>query len=123
MSKTEIITKIIESKDNKLNIKIKLCNSEEEPINSNKTEETLFKSESVDLNKINKIQEINNNNKDLNNKKEKEKKVKFLEPEFVHIIEVESYKKFNEENTSKDPFFVDETKENKTKVMCSCFIF
>ena len=33
----------------------------------------------------------------------KQKKVAFL-PNFVTIIDVESYKKFNEENTCKDPF-------------------
>ena len=32
------------------------------------------------------------------------KKVSFLKPNFVTIIDVESYKKFNEENTCKDPF-------------------
>ena len=45
-----------------------------------------------------------------------------MEPQFVEIILVESYKKFNEENTSKDPFDKDEN-ENKTKLMCSCFIY
>jgi hypothetical protein len=34
----------------------------------------------------------------------KGKKVSFLEPNFVTIIDVESYKQFNIENTSKDPF-------------------
>jgi hypothetical protein len=34
----------------------------------------------------------------------KTKKVSFLTPNFITIIDVESYKKFNEENTSKDPF-------------------
>ena len=58
-----------------------------------------------------------------NNKTKKDKKVvKFKEPTFVQVIYVESYKKFNEENTSKDPY--DPTnKPDKTKVMCSCFIF
>ena len=131
MSKAENMEEKIDSKGKKLNIKINLCQSEEDPINSNKTEESLFneKSESVDLNKINKKKEINNiNNKKLEidgggKEKEKEKKVKFLEPEFVQIIEVESYKKYNVENTSKDPYFADEKKENKANVMCSCFIF
>ena len=42
---------------------------------------------------------INNNKKKNNNKR-----VSFLEPNFVSIINVESYKKYNEENTCKDPF-------------------
>ena len=32
------------------------------------------------------------------------KKVTFQKPNFITIIDVESYKKFNEENTCKDPF-------------------
>ena len=59
------------------------------------------------------------------------KKVSFQEPEFVTIIDVESYKKYNEENTSKDPFD-DLLKNNNNngkkekdneKVVCSCFVF
>ena len=34
----------------------------------------------------------------------KGKKVTFQKPNFITIIDVESYKKFNEENTCKDPF-------------------
>ena len=41
-------------------------------------------------------------NKEL--KDGKAKKVTFLTPNFITIIDVESYKKFNEENTCKDPF-------------------
>ena len=65
-----------------------------------------------------------------NNKTKKEKKVvKFQEPTFVQVIYVESYKKFNEENTSKDPFDdsnsenVNKGKEDKEKVLCSCLVF
>ena len=50
------------------------------------------------------------------------KKVKFLEPNFVRIIEVESYKKFNEENTSKDPFDFAKQIEGKENVLCSCLV-
>ena len=59
------------------------------------------------------------------------KKVTFLKPEFVTIIDVESYKKYNEENTYKDPFedidnnniINNEDKENgKENVMCTCII-
>ena len=39
-----------------------------------------------------------------NDNKKENKRVTFLEPEFLTIIDVESYKKFNEENTCKDPF-------------------
>ena len=97
----------------------------------------------------------------LNNKMEKspiknnnkQKKVTFLKHNFVTIIDVESYKKYNEENTSKDPFddlqFVKninninnininininnnninnkknekEGDENKVRLNCTCFIF
>ena len=59
-------------------------------------------------------------------KKEK-KRVKFLQPIFINIIEVESYKKFNEENTCKDPYeYSNESNnrnDNKEYVMCSCFVF
>ena len=66
-----------------------------------------------------------NKDKNENRKRKKKKEVKFMEPQFVEIINVESYKKFNEENTSKDPYDKDENdkKENKSKLMCSCFIF
>ena len=72
-----------------------------------------------------------------NNKSGKQKKV-FFPPDFVTIIDVESYKKFNEENTCKDPFdnldllnanININTKNNqdepdgKARVLCSCLIF
>ena len=59
-------------------------------------------------------------------------------PNFVTIIDVESYKKFNAENTCKDPFENmeivnghiniknnndDDEADGKTKVLCSCFIY
>ena len=46
-------------------------------------------------------------NVDMNNSdtiKKNKKNVKFQYPNFVETIEVESYKKFNSENTYKDPF-------------------
>ena len=70
----------------------------------------------------------------------KEKKVSFSK-NFVTIIDVESYKKFNEENTCKDPFedmeFLEkinngliklddeeeEESDGKARVNCSCFIY
>jgi hypothetical protein len=69
------------------------------------------------------------------------KKVSFLEPSFIITIDVESYKKYNEENTYKDPFEdieivnnikIDhiepqtngnETENGKESVHCSCSIF
>ena len=124
MSKTEQAENIIiEPIGKKITININLLQSEDEPIIASKTQDTCIneKNESVDLNKINKLKENNINLENI--VKEKEKKVKFLEPEFVQIIEVESYKKYNMENTCKDPFFPDDKKEEKTKFMCSCFIF
>ncbi len=124
MSKTEQAENIIiEPIGKKVTININLLQSEDEPIIASKTQDTCIneKNESVDLNKINKLKENNINLENI--EKEKEKKVKFLEPEFVQIIEVESYKKYNMENTCKDPFFPDDKKEEKTKFMCSCFIF
>ena len=124
MSKTEQAKNIIiEPIGKKITININLLQSEDEPIIASKTQDTCIneKNESVDLNKINKLKENNINLENI--EKEKEKKVKFLEPEFVQIIEVESYKKYNMENTCKDPFFPDDKKEEKTKFMCSCFIF
>ena len=63
-----------------------------------------------------------------------QKKVVFP-PNFVTIIDVESYKKFNEENTCKDPFEnmeiingrininnYDEESDGKARVLCSCLI-
>ena len=65
----------------------------------------------------------------------KQKKVAFL-PNFVTIIDVESYKKFNEENTCKDPFENmeiinghiniknnDDEADGKARVLCSCVIY
>ena len=65
----------------------------------------------------------------------KPKKVAFL-PNYVTIIDVESYKKFNAENTCKDPFENmeiinghiniknnDDDEDGKTRVLCSCSIY
>ena len=72
-----------------------------------------------------KNKEINMLKSEINKiSKNKNKKVKFLTPQFVEIIDVESYKKYNEINTSKDPYDNnnENKKENKTKLICSCFI-
>ena len=85
------------------------------------TKKTLKRSNSIKLYKKHKkekeenINEYNDNTKNIKNnqnlfkgperkKSENVKKVKFLEPNFLTIIDVESYKKFNAENTCKDPF-------------------
>ena len=75
---------------------------------------------------------INTNKKNSNLKNEKKiRKVSFQEPNFVTIIDVESYKKYNEANTYKDPYD-DLLKNNNNngkkdneneKVVCSCFVF
>ena len=121
-------------------LKTKFQQLDDEAINLNKTEESLLNDKNSpeniynQKNSMNKTEIINKgikNNNILkleeklikNNKTKKEKKVvKFQEPTFVQVIYVESYKKFNEENTSKDPYDPTE-KTDKTKVMCSCFIF
>jgi hypothetical protein len=74
-------------------------------------------------------------NNDEKRNKSTQKKVSFC-PDFVTIIDVESYKKFNEENTCKDPFddmeflngklnlnIKDEEEDGKAKVQCSCSVF
>ena len=76
---------------------------------------TLKRSNSIKLYKKHKKEREENNIKNIKNnenlfkgpdrkKSENIKKVKFLEPNFLTIIDVESYKKFNAENTCKDPF-------------------
>ena len=87
-------------------------------------------------NKIEPMTEEKKINKNDNNKNGK--KVTFLKTNFVTIIDVESYKKFNQENTSKDPYDElvnnnnninnnkDDNEKNdngKEKVVCSCFIY
>ena len=83
---------------------------------------------------IYKIEDSNSGTKRTS--KNNNKKVVFL-PNFLTIIDVESYKKFNEENTCKDPFenieilnghinFIkkdDDESDGKARVQCSCDIF
>ena len=98
------------------------------------------RSKSVDIykkrNKEKKLKnDINNNcpndnsNIDNNNNK-KNKKVTFKNPEYLTIINVESYKQYNIENTAKDPFYDNDNNDNnekkkreKDKVVCSCLAF
>ena len=98
---------------------------EREMKNNNKSNKNDNNQNAVE-NNINKMNDNYNNNQKiliLN------KRVKFLEPQFVTIIDVESYKKYNEENTCKDPykdFFNDNDNKNKNnekaKAVCSCSI-
>ena len=109
MSKTEILT-------------INSCQISEGRIPINYTDLNKTK-ESSHSDKNNQNEYIDNKyfNKDI--RKEKMiKKVKFMEPSFVNIIEVESYKKFNQENTNKDPFYDTNKNDDKANVVCSCFI-
>jgi hypothetical protein len=57
------------------------------------------------------------------------KKVTFLKSQFVTIIDVESYKQYNQENTCKDPYEginnnldSDKNVNGNERVVCSCFI-
>ena len=114
--------------------KFKFFQQEYGKINLNKTEESIPNSERNDsfdfyelTNKNNyykkkdKINILNILKKEENKKK---KKVKFMEPIFVDIIEIESFKKFNEENTHKEQFnYYIDGNEDKENVLCSCYIF
>ena len=107
----------------------KIYGHKNSPINLDKTEESLSNNEmneSINLYKKDSTKSSDEN--EIVNIK-KSKKVRFLEPEFIKVIFVESYKKYNEENTSKDPFDdnndlenVNKGKEDKEKVLCSCII-
>ena len=107
----------------------KIYGHKNSPINLDKTEESLSNNEmNESINLYKKDSTKNSDQNEIVNIK-KLKKVKFLEPVFVKVIFVESYKKYNEENTSKDPFDdnndlenVNKGKEDKEKVLCSCII-
>ena len=115
-----------------------------EQINENENENCILhhkfhRSNSVDIYKKHKLKKNNkiNKNENIYEYFRKDKKVSFLKPEFVTIIEVESYKKYNELNTIKDPYaeffknmgknntnnVKNEQKENgKESINCSCHI-
>ena len=126
-------------------------------MNENEIEEfvpfnRLKRSNSVDIYKKRKEKKLKNNQENNDNiiiendKSEfkngkKIKRVTFLKPKFVTIIDVESYKKFNMENTSKDPIEYllnnnninannnnkindnNKNENDKERVVCSCYIF
>jgi hypothetical protein len=114
---------------------------EKEKENKNKKESKKESTKNIKINNSN----IYNISENVNTRKSskslkngKEKKVSFSK-NFVTIIDVESYKKFNEENTCKDPFedleFLEKIKngvirldeeeepDGKARVNCSCFIY
>jgi len=110
-----------------------------EQINENILHHKFHRSNSVDIYKKHKLKKNNkiNKNENIYEYFRKDKKVSFLKPEFVTIIEVESYKKYNELNTIKDPYaeffknmgknntnnVKNEQKENgKESINCSCHI-
>ena len=114
-----------------------------EQINENEDENYILhhkfhRSNSVDIYKKHKMKKSNkaNKNDEIYECFRKNKKVSFLKPQFITIIEVESYKKYNELNTIKDPYaeifqnmgknnnnINNEKKENgKESINCSCFI-
>ena len=74
------------------------------------------------------INKKSNNQNVKENDKIKIKKVKFSEPEFVKIIELESYKKFNVINSYKEPLDnensedINKSKQDKENVLCSCLV-
>ena len=100
----------------------------------------LFRNNSVDIYKKrnrekklknrNDMNEFNKNNNIEQKDGKQNKRVSFLESKFVTIIEVESYKKFNEMNACKDPyqnFYKNSDNDNNCclgndRINCSCFI-
>ena len=85
----------------------------------------------IDENNVN----IGNNGNDIVDKNnvqkigKSNKKVTFLKSQFVTIIDVESYKQYNAENTCKDPYEginnnldSDNNVIENERVVCSCFI-
>ena len=112
----------------------------------------LYKKHKKDRERKNSLKNNINPNNEMNSEKQNDNKftqkisknvrnknVTFLEPNFITIIDVESYKKYNEENTCKDPFedieFINNMKidhintnnneidDGKERVHCSCSIF
>ena len=114
---------ILHKKNQKKKSKKKRKNSEER---KKDTDENIYTVEDIKPPK-----EISKSTKTV---KRIKKKVVFL-PNFLTIIDVESYKKFNAENTSSDPFdnigFFNprsrfnnnDDEDGKTTTLCSCCIF
>ena len=144
MKKIKFFKNYVEMDENEENIykglkrsnSVELYKKRKKEKNLKNNQDNYDKSNNNNISKIELLPE--NTQTDKNGKKIK--KVSFLRPNFVTIIEVESYKKFNEENTSKDPFDAllnnmsnvnnnsnnnDNNKKetDKEKVVCSCFIF
>ena len=129
--------------------KIKRCNSVDLYKRKMREKKLKDKDKINDLNENEKFDEINNLNSNSNNINEKKiKRVTFLKPNFVIIVDVESYKQFNQvyipinqfeeisdsnndksnDNISSDskndnPEKNKGTKDNEKEVVCSCLIF
>ena len=83
------------------------------------------------------IKNFNTNDNNLIEKNDKKIKRVSFPNDFVTIIDVESYKKFNQENTCQDPYanIINNVNDNnnsnnkkgnengKEKVVCSCLVF
>lgn len=115
--------------------KIRRCNSVD--IYKKRIREKKMKNELMNNNKF-----VNENNDDIKNSNSIEKNDKKIKRvsfpnNFVTIIDVESYKKFNQENTCQDPYanIINNVNDNnnsnnkkgnengKEKVVCSCLVF
>ena len=152
----QIITKDQNDQENSLNLKNEKSENAEERVipkrgfkrsnsinlykkqqkEKHKKESSTNNNEEVKEENVNDVPIENNGTEKIN--KLNKKKVVFL-PDFLTIIDVESYKKFNAENTCKDPFDNlellngtiilknkdrdDDEIDGKTTLQCSCFIF
>lgn len=112
---------IILYKEHSKSKKSKIKNDEE----NQKNEEVINDNNNIVVNSNKSAKSPEKKGKNKTKRKEsksKEKRVLFMEPNFVTIIDVESYKQYNLENTSKDPYF-DDVQEGKDNVKCTCAIF
>ena len=129
--------------------KIKRCNSVDLYKRKMREKKLKDKDKINDLNENEKFDEINNLNSNSNNINEKKiKRVTFLKPNFVIIVDVESYKQFNQvyipinqfeeisdsnydksndniSNDSKNDNLEKNkgTKDNEKEVVCSCLTY
>ena len=122
--------------------KIRRCNSVD--IYKKRIREKKMKNELINNNKsVNEknddIKNFNTNDNNLIEKNDKKIKRVSFPNDFVTIIDVESYKKFNQENTCQDPYenIINNANNNnldnkngkkgdqngKEKVVCSCLVF
>ena len=107
--------KLTEYYDQEISLSNKLDSKTNNKISLNSNEKIYF------INEEN-FNAFNCNDKLFRKKKPKNKKVHFLESNFVQYINVESYKKYNSLNVERDPFSKG-LRDNKADVKCICFIF